>query len=123
MISLSFSDSDFLKNKYSKPIYGNKELPSLNFQNHIWLKGEGGDPYNELDPIFEAEELERIDRMLDEDEKIKNGGMAMMAYCKSQFTQMSDDEREHIKIALLKYCELDTLAMVMLVEYWQSQVK
>ena len=47
----------------------------------------------------------------------------MMAYCYSQFTEMSEPEREAIKSSLLKYCELDTLAMVMLVEYWRDVVK
>jgi hypothetical protein len=31
---------------------------------------------------------------------------------------MSEDEVNRIKPALLKYCELDTLAMVMLWEEW-----
>ena len=44
----------------------------------------------------------------------------MTAYSRMQFTQMSDIEREKIRLALLKYCELDTLAMVMLVEHWMS---
>ncbi len=42
----------------------------------------------------------------------------MMAYCMTQFTKMTELEREHIRHALLRYCELDTLAMVMIVEYW-----
>jgi len=47
----------------------------------------------------------------------------MMAYCYSQFTEMSEAEREAIRASLLKYCELDTLAMVMLVEYWRDVTK
>ena len=33
-----------------------------------------------------------------------------------QFTEMSEMEREHLRSMLLKYCELDTLAMVMILE-------
>ena len=54
----------------------------------------------------------------DEDDDVRNGGAAMTAYSRMQFSQMSDVEREKIRLALLKYCELDTLAMVMLVEHW-----
>ena len=31
---------------------------------------------------------------------------------------MSETERSALKASLLKYCELDTLAMVMLYEHW-----
>jgi hypothetical protein len=37
-----------------------------------------------------------------------------------QFTQCSKEEVAGIEKALLQYCELDTLAMVMLWEEWQS---
>ena len=36
---------------------------------------------------------------------------------------MSRDEREIIKQSLLKYCELDTLAMVMIYEFFVSELK
>jgi hypothetical protein len=35
---------------------------------------------------------------------------------------MSEAERRAIRQALLKYCELDTLAMVMLWEYWVREL-
>jgi hypothetical protein len=44
----------------------------------------------------------------------------MVAYAKMQFSQMSDKERTNIIKGLLKYCELDTLAMVMIYEHWKS---
>jgi ribonucleotide reductase beta subunit family protein with ferritin-like domain len=40
----------------------------------------------------------------------------MTAYACIQYVEMQDYEREAIRTALLKYCELDTLAMVMLYE-------
>ncbi len=44
------------------------------------------------------------------------GGAALTAYARMQFEEMSDYERSEIQKALLKYCELDTMAMVMIWE-------
>jgi len=47
----------------------------------------------------------------------------MAAYGKLQYDNMSDLEREFPKhTALLKYCELDTLAMVMIYEAWKAVI-
>jgi len=46
-----------------------------------------------------------------------------MAYAQMQFTEMKPEEREAIHSSLLKYCELDTLAMVMIWEDWQQQLR
>ena len=120
-------ESDFLKNKYSNPIYGTTEFVSKNFRSHAWIKKENGvfssDPYKELPPLFAPEDLAKIENIFSEENEINNGGAAMMAYCYSQFTEMSEPEREAIQASLLKYCELDTLAMVMLVEYWRDVTK
>jgi len=43
-----------------------------------------------------------------------------VAYAKMQFTKMSETERQNIIKALLRYCEMDTLAMVMIYEHWLS---
>jgi hypothetical protein len=43
----------------------------------------------------------------------------MMAYAKCQFTEISNEEVASLRAALLKYCELDTLAMVMLWQTWK----
>jgi len=42
----------------------------------------------------------------------------MIAYAKMQFSEMTEEERNAIVRGLLKYCELDTLAMVMIYEHW-----
>jgi hypothetical protein len=42
----------------------------------------------------------------------------MTAYAMMQFTAMSDAERSRIAEGLLRYCELDTMAMVFLWEYF-----
>jgi hypothetical protein len=53
-------------------------------------------------------------------EEIKDGGAAMTAYAKLQYTDMSKMEREEIRKRLLQYCELDTLSMVMLLEHFKE---
>jgi hypothetical protein len=124
------SESEFLQNKYSKPIYGrnchkNSEIKSHNFDQKIWFQridGKIQDPYQSLEPIFNDVDpsfLTLIDRITDMDE-IREGGSASTAYARMQFTKMSDEERTYIAKALLKYCELDTLAMVMIYEYWME---
>ncbi|MBT7094066.1 MAG: hypothetical protein HN936_12525, partial [Bacteroidetes bacterium] len=62
------------------------------------------------------------DELILEDANIQEGGAAMMAYAKMQFTDMTDAEREALRNALLQYCELDTLAMVMIYEHWESSL-
>ena len=115
--------STFLQEKYAKPIYGAEGgIPSLNFTDHTWLKIQGGlvvDPYKQLPTLFNDVSEKNIDLLSDEDE-LANGGAAMTAYAKIQFESMSDYEREELEKALLKYCELDTLAMVMVYEAWMA---
>ncbi len=55
--------------------------------------------------------------------KVDDGGAATIAYAKLQFFDLPDAEREAVRTALLRYCELDTLAMVMLYEYWADAVR
>lgn len=117
-------DSEFLQKKYSQPIYGAEGgIPSKNFKNHCWLQpdGKGGvkDPYKILEPVFSDLTLDQMDAMITED-TLADGGAAMTAYARMQFTQMSDEEVARVRKALLRYCELDTFAMVMLYEYWKN---
>ena len=49
-------------------------------------------------------------------------GAALTAYGKLQYTNMSEKERLAIKYSLLKYCELDTLAMVMIYERFKELI-
>ena len=54
------------------------------------------------------------------DSIIAEGGAAATAYARLQFEELDHQSREKICSALLRYCELDTLAMVMVVEAWQG---
>lgn len=110
----------FLKNKYSKPI-SEINLSSKNFpDDHVWLHFEYGksiNPYQLLPKLFSEWEVEKIDETISGLETVADGGAALTAYAKLQFTDMSADERNELQKSLLKYCELDTLAMVMLYEH------
>ena len=117
------SESKLLKTKYSKPIYGN-EIKSNNFSNQVWLQldqsGAVIDPYKQLPPVFDGISEEKLNNFLFDGDDLRDGGSALMAFAKMQFTQMTDEERSRIRAALLRYCELDTLAMVMIYEYWMD---
>jgi hypothetical protein len=116
--------SEYLQRKYSLPIYGSKnEIVSKNFKNWQWIQkdnsGKIKDPYKLLPPIFTDIELTEMDSLITEG-SIADGGAAMTAYARMQFTQMSEIECDQVKKALLKYCELDTFAMVLIFEYWKD---
>ena len=117
------NSSSYLQDKYSKPIYGAVEgIPSLNFKDWQWIKIEEGkvvDPYTLLPKMFQ-DISDKDMRILSEDEELKDGGAALTAYARMQFEEMSEYERGEIKKALLKYCELDTMAMVMIYEGWRD---
>ena len=117
------NSSIFIQEKYSKPVYGAPEgIPSLNFTDWQWVKFDGDtviDPYKQLPPLFQ-DAPDEIDELLSDNNSLANGGAALTAYAKIQFTEMSDYEREELRSALLKYCELDTLAMVMIFEAWTN---
>lgn len=117
------NSSDFLKEKYSKPIYGSEDgIKSLNFDKWTWLEEKDGkvvDPYKKLPKMFQDVSDKNLDLLTDEDE-LANGGAALTAYGRMQFSEMSETERNELANALLRYCELDTLAMVMIYEAWRE---
>jgi hypothetical protein len=105
--------SEFIKGKYQNKI-GDINVSSLNFpKNWKWYQ-EGQDPYKLL-PTYEVEDLR-----LDSNTEINNGGLALAMYGKLQFTDVNEKAREEIRTGLLRYCELDTLAMAMVLEYFKS---
>lgn len=119
------ASSAHLKRRFTMPIYGAEGgIRSLNFRDHAWWRQEGDlvlDPYQLLPPVFEgldAAALETLDA--DEGLAIAQGGMAAMAFASLQFEDLSAAQRRAIEAALLRYCELDTLAMVLIVEAWKE---
>lgn len=117
-------DSEYLRNKYGRPVYGSAcEIKSLNFERHVWIQKElGNDPYKSLPPVFPEYDNDALDRMAKELVDIDEGGAAMTAFNILQFSELSDKERKRLEAALLRYCELDTMAMVMLVEGWRDLI-
>ena len=99
-------------------------MTSLNFEgHHRWIQfnnGEVKNPYSLLPPIFVENDQEQLNQFISGLETISDGGAALTAYSKLQFTDMSIEERQIIKKSLLKYCELDTLAMVMIFEHLKT---
>ena len=115
--------SDYLTEKYSKPIYATPNMPSLNLKEpHIWIDAtKGMNPYKTLPAIFDEKAMEEIEAEGNLS-NLDNGGAAMIAYAYLQFSDMTDAERELYRQALLRYCELDTMAMVMIWEYWGKEI-
>ncbi len=118
------NSSPFLQEKYSRPLSDNG-ISSKNFDpSHHWLQFKDGQPlspYKMLPALFEDWSEEELDATVSEMESIADGGAALTAYGKLQYTDMPPEERLELKNSLLKYCELDTLAMVMIVEFFKKE--
>ena len=120
------ADSDYLRDTYSKSGYYGRNLTvhSLNFDDHIWIQEDKGcDPYKTLPRVFEEYDNETLEQLVSNLEELDNGGAAMTAYNYLQYSHLPDETRVKVKDALLRYCELDTLAMVMLVEGWREMMR
>jgi hypothetical protein len=125
MLPAILKDATEMASKFGqKGVYGQQLIfKSLNFEDHVWLQAsKDNNPYKTLPPVFSSKHAnlnEMLLRLLgdgdDDETSIADGGLAMTAYNYTQFNSLSDDERKSIESALLRYCELDTLAMVMLV--------
>lgn len=123
--ALLATDSN-LRDKYSQPIYGAPSgIPSKNFSSSegiAWLNlnehNSSPDPYRKLKVIAKGMLPDGIDE--DEGSVIAEGGAATMAYARLQFESLDDESRARIESSLLRYCELDTLAMVMAIEVYLS---
>lgn len=130
------NSSKAIREKYSKPIYGT-EIESKNYRNGetvTWIDlgpdGKVANPYKELKPIADflgvtENELAEYDREKAEKEaedssSIANGGAALAAYTKLQFSD--DTMTEALKQALYRYCELDTMSMVFIWEFFHEML-
>ncbi|MFO7821162.1 MAG: DUF2779 domain-containing protein [Lentisphaeria bacterium] len=113
--------SNYLQEKYSDPIYN-----SRNFSNMTWVQkdetGKVKDPYKLLPPVFDDIPQDNVKR-IETKGRLADGGAAMTAYARLQFSDISKIKRKQVREALLRYCELDTLAMVMIWEAWQHSLR
>ncbi len=111
-----------LRTRYRSPVYGTVAMPSLNFKDWAWVREKEGtilDPYALLSPLFldpalqAAVSLAEAEGNGEADGFVANGGAAIIAYDLLQRRDLPAAERTRIERELLRYCELDTLAMVM----------
>ena len=79
------------------------------------------DPYKKLIDATDGEWA--VIEASEEDLDIAAGGEAMMAYARLQYEALDDATRASLKAKLLRYCELDTLAMAMVVEAWKEALQ
>jgi Domain of unknown function(DUF2779) len=119
------ASSGHLRDRYQRPIYGALGgIPSKNFQDWAWWRpGLTGpvNPYELLPPVFSDIPQELLnDLESDEDMQLAEGGAATTAWARTQFEETDNLEVDRIRAALLRYCELDTLAMVMVFEAWRE---
>lgn len=120
--------SDTLRETYSRPVYGALGgIPSRNFSSPAgiaWIEasadGAASDPYAKLKQIAKDLISEEVMDAEENASVIAEGGAAATAYARLQFEDMDEQTRARIRAALLRYCELDTLAMVMIVQAWQG---
>ena len=108
--------SAFLQKKYSQAL-DKIGVSSLNFpSSHQWLQDTKDfvSPYKMLPPLFDGWEEDEQEELVADIDSIADGGMALTAYGKLQYVEMNDRERAELVSGLKKYCELDTLAMVMI---------
>jgi hypothetical protein len=78
-------------------------------------------PYQLLPPVFKDIDAESIETLeLDRELHISEGGAATVAYGRLQFSDVSSAQRESVHRSLLRYCELDTLAMIMVFEAFRE---
>lgn len=85
-----------------------------------WLKAEELYDTDEDGEIINPYELLPPFEIFEKAERIKDGAGAMRGYQDMLYGKHSSDpvKRELYKKALLKYCKLDTLAMVVIWEHW-----
>lgn len=121
--------SKFLQEKYQEAIYGT-EIPSLNISHEspmAWIAytedSKVDNPYHLLQSVGEliGENIDDSDSQEDEDMTVANGGAALTAYSKLMFCK-DDIWDDALREALLRYCELDTMAMVFIWEYFNMAI-
>ena len=111
------SSSEYLSERYSKPIYGAQNgIPSKNYDRIAWWQagqdGKPKDPYKILRDL--ASETTDVGG-------IAEGSEAAMAYALLQNADLCQKQRNAIETSLKRYCELDTLAMAMIAENWTRE--
>ncbi|HOD55374.1 MAG TPA: DUF2779 domain-containing protein, partial [Candidatus Cloacimonadota bacterium] len=116
-------ESDYVRSKYSQPI-SVINISSKNYPDDmVWCRiNEEGcviDPYKLLGKVFDDLEIPEDDT---DTETVADGGAAMTAFARMQFADMPENQRNAIIGSLKRYCELDTLAMVIIYDYFRNEI-
>ena len=114
-------ESERLQEIYSRPYSGLFIKDKVFYQTNPET-GQVLSPYKLLGtPAEDLPDDEVAERVIQSDpEIISDGGAAMMAWSRLQFDDIPAEKRSRILQALYEYCELDTLAMVMIHQHWES---
>ena len=122
LLSPTLKSSDVLER-----LYGSQAYSSSNFTDVQWFQRVNGGGDNVRDPYDILVEYDKMNGTAQKTQSdttlvVAEGGAAIAAYSALQQSndKLSPEERSAIKASLLRYCELDTLAMVMIVQAWQE---
>ena len=106
-----------------KELYGARSYNGRNFKDFQWYQqdkmGCAIDPYKILANI-KPDYCERDELLMEAMSSVTHGGGAATAYHLLQSHDVSDQSRKEVANSLLRYCELDTLSMAMIVQAWQG---
>jgi hypothetical protein len=112
--------SERLKHLHGRPNYN-----SNNFKNWQWYQldenGQVIDPYKLLE--MKPGSIDNDEPYIDATSSVTHGGAASTAFHLLQSDGVSQKHRRDIETALLRYCELDTLSMAMIVQAWQGFIE
>ena len=97
----------------------NSDLHSHDWFKDYFKKDEEGkimDPYKSLNPVKEFLETAELEA----EDIVSDGTAAMKAYFELMYGRGNNNptKKDEIKSLLLQYCKLDTLAMVIIYQYW-----
>lgn len=112
LLKPTLNASSHLKEFYGAPTY-----KSRNFDDFQWYQldesGHAKDPYDILLEVNSSQHASA--------NNVTAGGAAASAFHELQIDlDLNEQDRKAIESSLLRYCELDTLAMVMIVQAWQG---
>ena len=99
------NQSAYLKEKYSQP------YSSSNFDDIIWWQSENGKAQSPYDILQKSG-----------NSTVGRGTEAMVLYGKLIADNMTKKEQDARRASLLRYCELDTLAMLMIYQHWKHKM-
>ena len=109
LLKPTLNASPRLETLYSSPTYN-----SANYTNFQWYQldddGCAKDPYDILSEVKTSDIAKNVTK----------GGAAAAAYNTLQNVALNEADRKAIEDSLLRYCELDTLAMAMILQGWQG---